>query len=161
VIAYGPRERQRVFDDDRVRAYECVAAHPAKLVDARVRAERGKVVDCDMACERSPVRKYDMTAYAAVVRDVRLRHKQVIRADPGEAAAALRPSMQGGELAERVALAGPEPGPLAFVFKVGRGLTRRHERVKDRAAAELGRPLYHAMARHADPVVQYYVVAYD
>ena len=161
VVTDGARVRERVFYHDRPRADKCMATDTAELVNARKGAERRVIFYDDVTGKRSAVCEYDVIAYVAIVRDVRLRHEEIIGADLSNIAAAFGPAMQSRELTKRVALARAQPAPLAAILQIMRHLSSRYEWEKDRAAPEFRRAFDDAMARHAHIVVQYHVVAYD
>ena len=93
-------------------------------------------------------------ADVAVVRDVRVGHEEVVRADRRDAAAADRAAVDGDELAEDVVVADAQLGPLALELQVlrlgadrrlseeaialadGRGAFDAHVRADDRAGAD-------------------------
>ena len=113
--------RQHVLNHDAVGADEGVPADAAELVDADEGADLGPIADGDVAGERDAVGQDDVIADADVVRDVRVGHEQVVAADGGEQAAALRAAVDGDEFADAVAVADAGLGALALVFQVLRG----------------------------------------
>ena len=62
------------------------------------------------------------------MRDVRLRHEEVVRADLGNITSTFGAAMQRRELAKRVTFSRAKQAWLAFVFQVLRGLARRNKR---------------------------------
>src|ERR1044071_2148655 len=105
VIADRAGVRQRVFNYYRRRAYECVMAHATELMYAGESVKRHEVFHYDMARERGRVGEDDVAAYSAIMRDMRLGHEKIIRANLRYIAAALSPAMNRSELAKHVALA--------------------------------------------------------
>jgi hypothetical protein len=161
VIAYRASVGQRVFDHNRECAYECMLAHAAKLMYARVSAERRVIFYDYVARERCPIRKYNVIADPAIVRHMSLSHEEIVRAYLGQVAAAFCASMKRSEFAKRISLARSKPASLAVIFQIVRNLSGGDEREKDRAAAEFRWTFDYAMARDPHIVMQYNVVADD
>jgi hypothetical protein len=105
---------------------------------ARVRTHACPVGDLDMACQGRGICHYDIAAELAIVRDVRLRHKQIVVTDASHAAAARRPAMYRHKFADLVSLAYLDRCRLALVFEVLRRKSYRHERKYPRFAADRG-----------------------
>jgi hypothetical protein len=159
MIADRPSVGQRVFDYNRERAYECMHAHAAKLVHARVCAERGVIFYDYVTRKRCSIRKYDVVADSAIVRHMSLSHEEIVRAYLSQVAAAFCASMQRGEFAKRISLACSKPASLAVIFQVVWDLTGGDKREEDRAAAEFRWAFDYAMAGDSHIVVQYNVIA--
>ena len=87
------------------------------------------VADIDVAAERRAIREDDLVAEAAVVRDVRIGHEEIVVADAGHARAGDVPRLTVHGFAEHVAVADLEPSGLALVFLVLRR-TRRSRRTE-------------------------------
>ena len=86
----GERVRHHVLLDDAVRPDERVPADPAELVYPAERADVHPILDDDVAGEPDAVAQDHVVADADIVRHVRVRHQQVVAADAGDQAAALR-----------------------------------------------------------------------
>src|SRR5437867_11382765 len=106
----------------------------AKLVNAAVSADHGVIADGDVTGERGRVGEDVMRADMTIVRDVRLRHNQIVMAKRGQAAAASGAAMQGDEFTNRVALTNDQACALARVLEVLRRLADARERKNTRAA---------------------------
>ncbi len=90
----------------------------------------GPVADGHVSGERDRVTEHAAAADGHIVRDVRIGHQQVVVADLCQQAAALGAAMNRDELADRVPVADPREGALAFVFLVLRGDADRGIREK-------------------------------
>jgi hypothetical protein len=152
---------QRVLYYNRISSDERVFSHPAELMYARVRTQRGVIFDDHVTRERGSIREDYVTADAAVVCDVGLSHDEIIVADLGQVAAALGATLQSGELTKGVSFARAQPTSLASILQILRRLTGRHKRVKDRSAPELRGPFNHTVAGNSNVVVQYDIVTND
>ena len=115
----------------------------AELVDTGVARHDHPVAELHVSRERGAVRQDALAADDAVVGDVRVRHEQAVVADRGHATPADRAAVDGAEFAEHVAVADLEPGRLAGVLAVLRGVADRGELEHARVAAERGRSLDH------------------
>ncbi len=138
-----------------------MSANAAELMNPDVSPKRHVILDNHVASERRPVGEDHVIADVTVVRDMRLRHEKIVRADLGQASAALGAAVQRNELAKYVALAGAKPASLIAILQIVRRLTRGHERKKNRAAAKLRWAFDDTMAGNANVVVQDDVVSND
>ena len=118
MIALGNGKWQRVFDDNRIAADERLAPDPAKLVNARIRADVRPVINRYVTGERGGICHNHAVSDSAIVRDVRLRHQQTIVADFGQTAAARCAAMNGDEFADVISFADFYSGRLARVFQI-------------------------------------------
>src|SRR5690606_12546995 len=111
-------ERRHVAVDERAHADERMRADPAALVHAGEPAEDHLVADLDVAGEGGVVGEHAAVADLAVVGDVHVGQQPVVVADPGDAAAVAGAAVDGGELADHVAVADHQLGALAFELLV-------------------------------------------
>ncbi len=95
-----------------------MATDPAELVNGRETAENGVVLDFDMAGQRRGIGHDHPVVNLAVVGHVRIGHEQVVVADHRLAATIHRAAVQGGKLADAVAIADDQPGFLAAVLEI-------------------------------------------
>src|SRR5207244_944533 len=96
---------QCIFDHHRIAADVGFAPDAAILVHAGIGADVRLFFYSDMAGKRGAVGHDHAGADHTVVGDVRLGHDQTIVASLREHAAALRPTMNGNELANAISLA--------------------------------------------------------
>ena len=98
-----------------------------ELVRAGIAAHDDPVAELHVPGQRGVVSHDAVAADAAVVRDVREGHEQVVAADGGDAAAVRGAAIHGGELAEHVAIADLEARGLALVLEILRRITDGRE----------------------------------
>ena len=118
MIADGQGVWQCIFDHHRIAADVGFAPDAAILVHAGIGADVRLFFYSDMAGKRGAVGHDHAGADHTVVGDVRLGHDQTIVASLREHAAALRPTMNGNELANAISLANARLRRLAFVFQI-------------------------------------------
>src|SRR6185369_3851406 len=118
VIANGARVWQRVLDHHRVASDESVLPDSAELMHARISADRRVVFDKHVTGERRSVAEDDIAADVAIVRNMRMSHEQVVRANLGQASATVSSAVQRREFAKRIALARDKTRWLAGILEV-------------------------------------------
>ena len=159
VIAYRAREWERVLYHHGIPSDEGVLPYSAELMNSRVGADRRVVFYEDVPGERRSISENNVVADAAVVRNVGLRHDEVVRAELGYITAAFGAALQRREFSKRVSLASAQPASLALVFQVLRRLARGNKREKNCSATELRWSFDDAMTSDANIVSQNYVIA--
>src|SRR5690606_26764140 len=113
----------------------------AELVDAHEPAEDHVVTDLHVAGQRGVVGEHAVAADDAVVGDVGIGEQPVFVADAGDPAAAAGAAVDGGELADDVAVADFQPHGLAAVL------------LGVRVAADGGVGVHHVLAAAAGGAV--------
>src|SRR5690606_31990932 len=94
--------RGDILGDHAVGAHHRHPSDLGKLVDPADAADYRPILDDHMAGDAGGVGDPDVVADLDVVGDVDVRHHQVVIADPGLSAAALRPAADGGVLPDDV-----------------------------------------------------------
>src|SRR5262249_54600335 len=102
-------------------------------------AERDMIADSHMSCERHAVGEHIFRSDCAIVRDVRLGHKQVVVAHRGQRAATSRAAVHRHAFADDVASSDHEARLLAFELQVRWRLADRGEGIDSCALADLAR----------------------
>jgi hypothetical protein len=123
MIALRERERQSVFDYDRVAAHVSFSAYATELVDARISAYVRAVFYYHVTRQSRGVSHDDAASNDAVVRHVRLGHNQTFVAYSGEHSAALRTAMYGHEFTYGASTTYARLRRLAPVFQILRSKT--------------------------------------
>jgi len=137
MVADSASIRQSILYDDRRGADESVTADTAELVDAGIRPNGCIIFDQYMAGERRKVGENDVVPNSAIMGDVRLGHEQIVRTDLGYIATHFGATMDRGEFAEGVPLAGEQPASFALVLQVVRDLAGGYKWEEYTAPAEL------------------------
>src|ERR1039457_1748743 len=93
-------------------------ADPAELVTSGDGADGRPIFDDGVPAEGDAIRENRVIADLHVVRDVGVRHDEVVVADRGHHAAAFRAAVNGNELADPVAMPDAGAGALALVLQI-------------------------------------------
>ena len=117
-VAHGQHPGRQILGDARHAAHKGVFAHAGELVHGGQAADDGPVVHKAMSGQGGVVGHHHSVAHHAVVGNVDVGHKQIVVADAGYAAAPFGAAVQGGKLADIVAVAHHEAGDLAVKLEV-------------------------------------------
>ncbi len=97
----------------------------AELMDAGETTHDHPVAEFHMAAERREIREHHLVADDAVVRDVCVRHEEIVVADARDAVALHGAAMHGREFADLIAIADLEARRLPLVLLVLRRIAER------------------------------------
>src|SRR5215472_1174502 len=137
------RIRQHILRHDRPAPDKRVLPHRAELVHRRERAQADVIFDRHMSGQRGTIRQDAVIAHVAVVRNVHIRHQQVVRPDRRDPAAARSPPADRHAFPDRVLIADHSLGRLAVVLQILRGHPDRAERIKRVPRPDPDSPVHH------------------
>ena len=130
MVGRGDRIRQHILFDNAAAADDGMLSDPCELMNGREPADVGIVLDDDVSCEGDAIRQDRVVVNDDIVRDVNIRHQQVVIADPGHHAATLRASMDGDKLSNIIAIS--DLGFRGFTFVLSCLEGRRRSRNTDK-----------------------------
>ncbi len=143
-ISIHDHERRHVLHHLRATADDRVFPDPAELMRRGEAGNDGVVLDDDVAGEAHGIGQNDVVAELAIVRDVRVAEKQVMRADPRRHIA-VRAAVDGGVFPENIQIADLQVSRIADVFQILRLSADRGEGEKFVRAADFRVPIDHDM----------------
>ena len=106
---------------------ETVRAHLGVLVHRRQAAHGHPIADLHVTAQRRAIRHHDLIAQLTIVRDMRIRHQQIVVADARHALVVGGAAIHGDGFAKHIAVADLEARRLAVVFLVLRRIAQRGE----------------------------------
>ncbi len=148
-VAIDDHERRHVLHDFGKPADDRMFPDPAKLMRGGKAGNDRVISDHTMPREAAVVRKNDVIAELAVVRDMGVAEKQIVRADPGRELL-MRAAMHRAVFAEDVMITHLKCGWLTDVFQI-LGLTADHREGEKLVMFSKGRGAFqhHMAVEHA------------
>src|SRR3989344_5141692 len=128
-----------------------VSAHATELMNHGKATEDDIILDGDMPRQAGAVGENRMIADTAVVRDMTIRHDEIVMADPRHTAAGNGAATERAILPDDVTVADLQPGRLALVTQMLGGVPQRRELIDSVVFSDARRSVDHDM--RADPGV--------
>ena len=101
------------------------ASDLGELVNRGHAAHRHPIANLDVTAERRAIRHHNLIAQLTIVRDMRIRHQQIVVADARHALIVRRAAIHCDGFTKHIAVADLEAGRLAVVFLVLRRIPQR------------------------------------
>src|SRR5271165_320177 len=124
---------------------ETMSAHLGVLMHGRQSAHDHPIAELHVAAQGGAIRHHDLVAESAVVRDVRIRHQQIVIADAGHALVVGGATVHRDRFAKYISVPDFEARRLTVVFLVLGRIAQRGELKYPVAGADSRRTVDHHM----------------
>src|SRR5208283_4237863 len=121
-------KRQHVASNRSPPANKRMRPNPHKVMHRAKRPDRSPVSHRDVPAERSRVRHNNVASNLAIMRNMRISHDQVMRADPRASSALHRAPVDSDELANHIMIANLQPRSLARISNILRSKSNGSKR---------------------------------
>src|SRR5579859_767732 len=133
------RKRQHIPSNRRPPANKSVRPNPHKMMHRTQSPHRGPVSHRDMPAQSRRVRHNNVAPNLAIMRNMRIRHDQIVGAHPRTPSTLHRPPVDGDKLADHVMVADLQARRFARISNILRSHANRSESKEVIAQADLRR----------------------
>src|SRR6185437_4533079 len=144
-IARDHEIRRYITLSDRAASEKGVSTNLHVLMHGGKAAQRHPIADLHMAGQGGAVGEDGLVADLTIVRNVRIRHEQIVTANPGDTFVLRSAAIDGAALAKHIAITNLQTRGLALVLLVLRGIPDGGELEYVIVRANDGRPVDHRM----------------